>query len=102
MQLIHRVEPIGPSGMAGNEYQVALAGASLAPFQIVLRMNRLVVFVNPEEANVEVVAGIFKIVRIAAVEGDLLLRSEHQTHVGVALETIELIQAALVKRDDIA
>src|SRR5947207_3033377 len=39
---------------------------------------------------------------MAGEKSDLLLRREHQADVGVALETIKMICAALVERDDIA
>ena len=76
--------------------------AGLAPLQVVLDLGRLAVLVDAEEADVEVVARILEVVRIAAEEGDLLLRGEDQAHVGVLLEAIEVILAALVERDDVA
>ena len=88
--------------MPGDEHQLSLPCPGFAPLQIMLRMNRFIVFVNSEEADVEVVARIFKVIRVAAVKGDLLLRREHQTHIGVALEAIEVILPALIQRDDVA
>src|SRR5205814_697916 len=74
----------------------------LRPLQVVLNLRRLAVFVDPEEAHIEVEARKLEVVRIAAEERDLLLGREDQADVGVALETIKMIRAALVERDDIA
>ena len=61
--------------------------------KIVLDLGRLAVLVNAEEADVEVVAGILEVVRIAAEEGDRLLRGEDQPHVGIFLVAIEVVRA---------
>ena len=66
------------------------------------RLNGLVVFVDAEKADIEVVAGEFEIVRVAAVEGDLGFRGEDETNVGVAFEAVEVIRAALVEGYDVA
>ena len=97
-----RVEPIGVARMAGDEDQLILRGAVLAPLEVMLDLGRLAVLVDAEKADVEIVARIREVVRIAAVEGDLLLRSEHQANVRVMLETIEVILPALIERDDLA
>ena len=50
----------------------------------------LSVFVDAEEADVEIVARILEVVRVAAVERDLLLGSEDQADVGVLLVAIKM------------
>ena len=55
-----------------------------------LDLRRLAVFVSAENADIEIEAGIFEIVRIAAVKGDLLLRREDEPHVVVAFVTIKM------------
>ena len=76
--------------------------ARLAPFQVMLDLGRLVVLVDAEEADVEIVARILEVVRVAAVKGDLLLRGEDQPDVGVLFEAIKVILPALVERDHVA
>ena len=67
-----------------------------------LDLDRLVVFVNAEEADVEIVTRIGEIVGVAAVEGDLLLGGEDKPDIGVAFEAVKVVLAALVERDDVA
>jgi hypothetical protein len=57
---------------------------------------------TPEQADVQIEAGVLKIVRIAAEEGDVLFRREHQPHVGVFFQTVQVVQAALVQGDHVA
>ena len=57
-----------------------------APLQVVLDLGRLAVLVDAEEADVEVVARVLEVVRVAAEEGDLLLGGEDEADVGVLLE----------------
>src|SRR5947209_8777275 len=87
--------------MAGHEDQVAVLAAVGAPLQVMLDLDRFVVLVDAEETDVEVEARILEVVRITAVEGDLLFRSEDETNVGVPLEEIEVILAARVEGDDL-
>src|SRR5713101_5489937 len=67
-----------------------------------LDLRRLAVFVGAEEADIEIEARIFEIVRIATEESNLLLRREDKTNIGVALEAIKVIKAALVEGDNVA
>ena len=63
-------------------------------------MKRLApVVVDPEEREIEIVAWIREVVRIATVEADLELRSRHQLQVRVATEHIRRVVAAGVQRD---
>ena len=71
--------------MAGDEDQLVVRDAVLAPLQIVLDLGRLVVLVDAEEADVEVEARVLEVVRVAAEEGDLLLGREDEADVGVLL-----------------
>jgi hypothetical protein len=68
----------------------------------VRRAQRLPVLVDAEERHVEVVARIGEVVRVAAVEGDLLLGHHHQAHVVVALEAVERVAPALVEAHHLA
>ena len=87
------VSPAGRCGPGWPETKTSSSSlrAVLAPLQVVLDLGRLVVLVDAEEADVEVVARILEVVRVAAEEGDLLLRGEDQADVGVLLEAVEVV-----------
>ena len=59
------------------------------------------VLVGPEEANVEIIAGILEVVRIATEEGRREFRSEDEAYVGVLLEGVEVVLSPLVERHHI-
>src|SRR5437588_13045753 len=63
--------------------------------------RRLPIFINPENTDIEIEAGIFEIVRIAAVKSHLLLWRENYPDVVVTFVTIKMIEPALIKRNDI-
>src|SRR5690242_264535 len=98
----HGVQALGAAGIAGNENQIAFGGASFAPLQEIRYVHGLVVLINAEKTDVQVITGIFKIVWIAAEEGDRLLRRKNQTHIGVTLVAIEMILSAVVERNHVA
>ncbi len=98
----HGVQTIGAARIPGQEHQFPVVRTFAAPLQIVIHFDRNAVFVSAEERDVQVVARILEVVRIAAEKGDIELRREHQPHVGVLLVAIEMILAAVVKRDHIA
>ena len=68
--------------------------------QVVLDLRGLVVLVHAEHRDVEVVARVREVVGVAAEERDAVLRREHQAHVRVLLVAIQVVEAALVERDD--
>ena len=82
--------------MAGYKYQLAVRGSVSAPRQMMLDPGRFAVLVNAEETDVQIIPGILEVIRVAAVERDLLLGSEHEADIGVALEAIEVVLASLV------
>src|SRR5437763_941676 len=65
-------------------------------------MHRLAVLVHSKKCDIQVVPGKLKVIRIAAEKRHLEFRSKNQPHIGVLLETIEVIKGAGVKRDYIA
>src|SRR5207249_3905450 len=97
-----RVEPIGMARVTRDEYKLVVFGTMLAPLEVVLDLGGLAIFIDAEETDIEVIARIGEVVRVAAIEGDLLFRGENQAHIGVAFEAIEVILTALVKGDDVA
>ncbi len=101
LQVGEGIQAIGAAWVAGHEDEVAVLRAVLAPLQIVLDLDGLVVFVGAEEADVEVVARVLEVVGIAAEEGDVELGREHEADVGISLVGVEVILAALVERDHV-
>ena len=83
--------------MPGNEGQLALGSPLFGPLQGVGHLHRLAVFVGAEKADIEVEARILEVVGIAAEEGDLLLGGEHQAHIGVLLEPVQMVRPALIQ-----
>ena len=88
--------------MARDEDELAILGAVLAPLQVMRRPGGLAVLVGPEEADVEVVAGILEVVRIAAEKRRGEFGGEDQADVGVFLEGVEMVLPALIERDHVA
>ena len=58
------------------------------PFQETVDFRWLTIFVNAKEANIEIVAGILKVIRVAAKKSHLLFRREGEPHIIIALVTI--------------
>ena len=88
--------------MPGNKHQLFVADAVATPGQVVRELGWLIIFVNAEKADIEIEPGIFEIIRITAVESNLLFRREHQAHIRVLLKAIKMILAAAIKGHDIA
>ena len=66
-----------------------------------LNLRGLAVLVGAEKTDIEVKPWIFKIVRIPAEEGNLLLRREDQPHIGVFLVAVKPVFAAMIERNDV-
>src|SRR5260370_32104907 len=96
------VQARGSRRVAGNEDQLAGPGPVLRPLEVVFSPDRLAVFINVKQCQVEIVTSISKVVRIASEEGNLELRRENQTHVRVFLVAIQIVLATLVPRTQVA
>src|ERR1022692_1034080 len=79
----------------------ARAWAFRVPFQEVLDLGRLSIFIDAEDADIEIEARVLEVIRIAAVEGRLLLGGEDNPHIVITLVTIEMVNAALIKSDHV-
>ena len=97
----HGIEPICAAGIARDENEIACARTLRGPFEVVLRMNRLIIFINTEQREIEIVAWIFEVVRVTAQERNLEFRRKHETHVGVLLVGVQVVLAALIKRNHV-
>src|ERR1700736_2130877 len=64
-------------------------------------LGRLPVLVSAKNTNIEVVARIFKIVRVASVKRNLLFGSKDETDIVVSFVAIEVVNGALIKGDHI-
>ena len=69
--MIDRVQPVGVAGIAGHEDQLVVGRRRPRSISDMLDLGRLVVFVDAEEADIEIVARILEVVGVAAEEGDL-------------------------------
>ena len=92
-----RVLAAGAAGMPRDEGEVAGLQAPVGPVEEVLRVVGLPVLVDPEDGEVQVVAGEGEVVIVAAEEGDLLLGREDQADVRVLLVAVDPVLAALVE-----
>ena len=93
--------PVGFSGMAADESEFAIARTFGVPFQKMLGLGRLSIFVGAEDADIEIEARILEVIGIAAVERRLLLGREDDPHIVVAFVAIQIVNAALIERDHI-
>src|SRR5262249_44008405 len=75
--LILRELPVGFARAAAYENQFTVVRPAGIEFQKVLDLGRLAIFVDAKQTDVEIVARILEVVRIAAEEGHLLLGSEN-------------------------
>ena len=74
--------------MSTDKGQFAVGRTFAVPLKVMLGMRGLPVFVGAEDADIEIEARVFEVVRIAAVEGRLLFRSEDEPHVIVTFVAI--------------
>ena len=59
-------------------------------------------FVGAQKSDIEIETREIEIVRIAAELCNCKLRRKHQAHIGVALVTIQIVNAAVVERNEVA
>jgi hypothetical protein len=79
---------ICPPRTSANKGQFAVARALRIPFEVIVDLDRLSIFVNAKDADIQVEPGIFEVVRIAAVKSHLLFGCEDDADIVVALVTI--------------
>jgi hypothetical protein len=101
-ELRHGVEAARGAGVAGDKDQVAVLEAAGGPLEIILQVDGLIVFVDAEEADVQIVARVLEVVGIAAEEGGGEFGREDEADVGVFFVFVEMKHSAGVERDHIA
>ncbi len=67
-----------------------------------LHLRRLIILIDAEEADIEIVTRIFKVIGIPSKEADIRFRRKDQPHIGIALIAVERILAPLEKRHYVA
>ena len=100
-QLVRGQLPFGPSRMTADQSKFAIARAFRVPFQEMLGLGWLAIFVSAENADIEIVSRILEVIGIAAVERRLLFGREDDPHIVVAFVAIQIVNAAAIKRDHI-
>ncbi len=88
--------------MARHEGQVAGPEPGAGPAQPVLRVVRLAVLVDPEQGEVQVVAGVGEVVPVPAEGGDGEFRGHDQAHVAVHPVAVDPGLAPAVERHRLA
>src|SRR6266850_5156226 len=88
--------------MAGNKNQLAGFRTGLGPFEIVLYLHRLVVFVNSYQGHVDIESGKVEVVRVATKKRGLKFRHKNQTNICKFFISIEVVLPTLIKRNNIA
>ena len=78
------------------ESQFAVVWSARIKFQKIVDLGRPAVFINTEEADIQIVTGIFEIIRVTAEKRHLLFRREDQPYIIVTFVTIKMIRAALI------
>src|SRR5581483_2127461 len=88
--------------MSRHENQFIVADPRRGPFQIVVEMRWLAIFVYAEESDVQVVSWVFEVVWIAAEERYIEFRREHQPNIRVLLVFVKVINLPRIESHDIA
>ena len=88
--------------MPRNKDQVAILHAGRRPGKVMIEVSRLVVFVNSKESDVEVIARIGEVIRVAAEEGDIEFRRKHQPHIRVLFVLVQVVHLTRIEDHHIA
>ena len=100
-QFIQGELSIGLARAAAHKNQFSVGRPLGIEFKKMLDLRWLAIFVNAEQADIEIVARILEIVGITAEESHLLFGGEDQADVIIALVSIEVVRAALIQGNDI-
>ncbi len=101
-ELRQRELPVRAAGVSRHKREVPFLGTGRRPFEVIRDARRFAVLVRAVHRRIEVEAGKLEVIRVAAEESRLLFRRPHEAHVGVLLETVEVVRPALVKGHDVA
>jgi len=87
----------GAARMPHGEGHIAIGGALLGPGEVMGGLVGLIVFVNAEEAEIQIVAGPAEVVPVLAEGGHIVLRGHDQAHILVLLVAVDPDLPALVE-----
>ena len=93
--------PVEP-GLPETKTKSPVLDAGRGPLEIIVQVHGLIVFVDAEEADVQIVARVFEIIGIAAEEGRGKFGREDQADVRVFLVFVEVEHGAGVEGDHVA
>lgn len=96
-----RKAALGASRITRGKDQIASLGARRIKLEE-RRMNGLAIFVHTQHRQIDVIARIIEIIRIAAKKCDALLRRHHDTNILVAPVTVKCRLPAVIERHHIA
>ena len=97
-----RILAVGAAGIAAGERDIAFLDALGCELQVIVGVQRLAVIVDAHEGGIQIVAREGEIVRVAAEERDAFFGREHHAHILVALVLVQIVDAAVVERHDLA
>src|SRR5207302_8644482 len=86
--------------MPADERQLAVNWSAWIEFQIVVDLERPPVFINAEDADVEIEAWVLEVVGVSQIKCAVLLCHRDAPDLVVTFVVTEMILAALIMRDD--
>ena len=98
LELRDRLQAVRLPGIADDEHRIARLDAR-APPEVVRRLIGPIVLVHPQEREVEVVARVREVVRVAAEEAQLHLGRHDQADVREPAEHVGRVAASVVQTD---
>ena len=101
VQVSDCIETRSRTRITGHENEIAFLCPGGGPLEVVLGMDRLVVFINANQRHVDVVTRKVEIVGIATEECGLEFRHKDEANVCVLFIAIKTVLTALVKRDNV-
>src|SRR5262249_41073093 len=100
-QIGDRKFALGSARVTANKNKVVRLGPGRVELEVVLDLRRGTVFVDPKDADIEIVSRVLEIIRVTPVKGGLLFRRKHEADIGVNLVAIQVVGTTLVKRDHV-
>ena len=98
VKLCNGEQPACRAGIAGSENEFAFGGPLRGPLEVIRCFQRLAVFIDAKERDVQIVSRVGEIVIVTAEECDLLFGRKDEADIGVLLEPVEPVFAAAVQR----
>src|SRR5262245_30649306 len=87
--------------MTGYKNQISVGRARGRKLKIIFYLGRLPGFVGAKKADIQIMPRELEVIRVTAIEGDLLFWRENNPNIGVTLVKVEMISAALPECDHV-